>query len=243
MKRSVVAALVAGAWLVGCGGSGSLPIGANDPPGGPGVLPGDPVNPSPEEPNVRQSLWPLTTGSSWTYRITDPVRGTFDKTVEVLGLENVPETATKATAMRSTQPHLEELSWQVELDNGMVVRLREEDRKGGALARVTTWSPATVKSLARPQALNWSTASTIRELTRLDDGSQEEKERTYTWRVVAVNETVTVPAGTFTNALKVLRDRPDKDGKERIYWLVPGVGKVKEDGERLEELSSYTIQK
>ncbi|ADO71106.1 hypothetical protein [Stigmatella aurantiaca] len=246
MKRSVVAALVAGAWLVGCGGGGSLPAGANGPSDGPGALPGDPLNPnpdSPESPDVRQSLWPLTVGSSWTYRITDPVRGTFDKTVEVMGIERVPEMDVTATAMRSIQPHLEELSWQVELDNGTVVRLREEDRKGGALARVTTWSPATVKSLARPQALNWSTASTIRELTRLDDGTQEEKERTYTWRVVAVNETVTVPAGTFTNALKILRDRPDKDGKERIYWLVPGVGKVKEDGERLEELSSYTVQK
>ncbi|SEL95785.1 hypothetical protein SAMN05444354_11031 [Stigmatella aurantiaca] len=243
MRRSVVAALVAGAWLVGCGGAGGLPTDPNNPSGG---LPGDPVNPDPGGPGnpaTGQSLWPLTTGSTWTYRITDPVRGTFDKTVEALGLETVPDTNQTATAMRSIQPHLEELSWQVELSDGTVVRLREEDRKAGTVARVTTWSPATVKSLSRPQALNWSTASTIREKTQLSDGTQEEKERTYTWRVVAVNETVTVPAGTFTNAIKVLRDRPDKEGKERVYWLVPGVGKVKEDGERLEELSSYTIAK
>jgi len=243
MRRSVVAALVAGAWLVGCGGAGGLPTDPNDPSGG---LPGDPVNPDPGGPGnpaTSQSLWPLTTGSTWTYRITDPVRGTFDKTVEALGLETVPDTNQTATAMRSIQPHLEELSWQVELSDGTVVRLREEDRKAGTVARVTTWSPATVKSLSRPQALNWSTASTIREKTQLSDGTQEEKERTYTWRVVAVNETVTVPAGTFTNAIKVLRDRPDKEGKERVYWLVPGIGKVKEDGERLEELSSYTIAK
>jgi hypothetical protein len=58
-----------------------------------------------------------------------------------------------------------------------------------------------------------------------------------------VNETVTVPAGTFNNALKVQRERPDKEDSARTYWLVPGIGKVKEDGERLEELVSYDVKK
>ncbi len=62
----------------------------------------------------------------------------------------------------------------------------------------------------------------------MDDGLGEEKEQTYVWRVLAVNETVTVPAGTFTNAIRIERDRPDKEGKLRTYWLVPGIGKVKE---------------
>ena len=61
---------------------------------------------------------------------------------------------------------------------------------------------------------------------RMDDGTVDEKDRTYVWRVLAVNETVTVPAGTFNNAIKVQRDRPDKEGKERFYWLVPGIGKA-----------------
>jgi hypothetical protein len=239
MKRAILAALAAVVWLGGCGGSGgSLPTG-NDPAPSDQELPGDPVKPSPE---AAPSLWPLTTGSTWTYRITDPTRGVFDKAVEVLGPQAVPDTSTTAILVRSVQPHLEERSWQLELQNGTVVRLREEDLKAGAIVRVTTWSPATVKSLAQVQEQGWSYSSTIRELTREDTGLVEEKEQTYVWRVLAVNETVTVPAGTFTNAIKVQRDRPDKEGKVRTYWLVPGVGKVKEDGERLEELVSHTVK-
>jgi hypothetical protein len=241
MKRAVLGALAAVVWLVGCGGGGSLP------PGPGGQNPSNPELPDapsqPDKPAGAQSLWPLTTGSSWTYRITDPVRGIFDKSVEVLGPQAVPGTDMTATLVRSVQPHLEERSWQLELQNGMVVRLREEDLKAGAVIRVTTWSPATVKSLALAQQEGWSYESRIRELTRLDDGTVEEKDRTYVWRVLAVNESVTVPAGTFTNAIKVQRDRPDKEGKERFYWLVPGVGKVKEDGERLEELVSHDVKK
>jgi hypothetical protein len=246
MRRAVLAALAAAVWLVGCGGGGSLPPGGNPFPPTTPELPGLPVDPpgtDPDKPGTIQSLWPLTTGSSWTYRITEPMRGIFDKRVEVLGPQRVPDTTLTATAVRSVQPHLEERSWQVELQDGVVVRLREEDLKGGALARVMTWSPATVKSLARAQEQGWSYESTIREVTRLGDGTVEEKERTYVWTVLAVNETVTVPAGTFTNTIKVQRDRADKDDKRRIYWLVPGVGKVKEDGERLEELVSYDVKK
>lgn len=239
MKRAVLAALAAVVWLGGCGGSGSLPTGDNPTPLDQ-ELPDAPVKPSPEAP---VSLWPLTTGSTWTYRITDPLKGIFDKTVEVLGPQPVPDTNTTAILVRSVQPHLEEQSWQLELQNGTVVRLREEDLKAGAVVRVTTWNPATVKSLAQEQQQGWSYSSTIRELTREDTGLVDEKERTYVWRVLAVNETVTVPAGTFTNAIKVQRARPDKAGSERTYWLVPGVGKVKEDGERLEELVSHTIKK
>lgn len=241
MKRAIVAAVAAVVWLGGCGSGGSLPTGKSDTSNP--QLPDAPAQQVDPKPDAAPSLWPLTAGSTWTYRITDPQKGIFTKQVEVIGPQPVPDTNMTATAVRSMQPYLEELSWQVELQSGLVVRVREEDRKDGAVARVTTWTPATVKSLAQPQPQGWSYSSSIRETVRQDDGSVEEKDQTYVWRVVAENETVVVPAGTFTNAIKVQRDRPDKTGKERIYWLVPGVGKVKEDGERLEELSSYDVKK
>ena len=250
MRRWRWAALVAVACWVGCGEGGSLP-GKNETeqpatttnPDGTVTLPDIPTEKGPEPKPVEfKSLWPLTRGTRWTYRITDPTRGTFEKQVEVLGEQTVPETSMKAIAVRSLQPHLEELSWQLEL-NGVVVRLREEDRKAGALARVTTWSPATVKAIAQEQSVGWTFTSDIRELTRLGDGTTEDKDKTYVWHVEAVNETVTTPAGTFTNAIRLKRARGDKENQERTYWLVPGIGKVKEDGERLEELVSYDIKK
>lgn len=243
MKRVVVAALAAVVWLGGCGGGGSLPTSKGGADTSNPQLPDAPAQPSAPQPDAAPSLWPLTTGSTWTYRITDPEKGIFDKHVEVLGLQTVPDTTMTATAVRSVQPYLEELSWQVELQSGVVVRLREDDRKDGAVVRMTTWTPATVKSLAQLEPVGWSYSSSIREMVREDDGSVDEKDQTYVWRVLSVNETVVVPAGTFTNAIKIQRDRPDKSGKERTYWLVPGVGKVKEDGERLEELSAYDVKK
>jgi hypothetical protein len=150
----------------------------------------------------------------------------------------------KATAVRSTQPHQVELSWQIIDVNGLVVRLREEDHEENTLKKVTTWNPATVKSISREQPLGWSYTSDILEVEKhLDDGEVKDQDKTYVWRVEAVNETVTTPAGTFTNALRVKRKRGDKLGDERTYWLVPGIGKVKETGERLEELVSYDVKK
>lgn len=249
MKRWGWAALVAVTCWTGCGQGGSLPTAGGSPattkPGGTVPLPDVPGTAPDEGTTASQTLWPLTQGTTWTYRITDPTKGVFEKKVEVLGEQTVPETSMKATAVRSTQPYLEELSWQTDV-NGVVVRLREEDRKGGTVARVTTWTPATVKSLSREQPQGWTYRSNIRELERdTADGATDDKEKSYVWTVEAVNETVTTPAGTFSNAIRLKRVRGDKpqEPDPRTYWLVPGIGKVKEDGERLEELVSYDVKK
>jgi hypothetical protein len=250
MKRWGWAVLVAAGCWVGCGEGGSLPGQGDKPvvtnPDGTVTLPDIPAGTGDEDGQTRAltTLWPLTQGSTWTYRIQDPSKGTFDKRVEVMGEQVVPETTMKAIAVLSTQPNKEEMSWQLELD-GTVVRLREEDRKQGKVSQVTTWNPATVKAISKPQALGWSYTSDIRELTLADDGTLEDKDKSYVWRVVGVNETVTTPAGTFTNAIRLERKRGDKvkPDDDRTYWLVPGIGKVKEDGERLEELVSFDIKK
>jgi hypothetical protein len=222
-----------------CGDGGSLP-----PPEGP--PPGSNVDPSGQQPGeqveAQRSLWPLTTGSRWTYRITDDVKGVFEKNVEVKGLEAIPEGSGSAILVHSVQPHIEERSWQVE-NGGIVARVREEDLKEGSLVRVTTWAPGTVKSISTARELGWVHQALVREVIRdSTGGTLEDRDKTYVWRIVEVNATVQTPAGTFTGALKIERDRPDKTGKLRTYWLVAGVGKVREEGERTEELMSYEIK-
>lgn len=237
------AALAALVLAVGCGGGGSLPTEPDGAPD-PGTPPdsGTPVTPAP------QSLWPLTTGSTWTYDITDPQRGRFTKTVTVKGPGEVPgmpgTQAIQVESVQDTSPVYTELSWQQEAD-GMVNRLREEDRRDGALVRTTVWSPATLKTLSQLRELNWTyTQGAVTEKIAMGDGTvTEEPEKPYVWRVVAVNESVSVPAGAFPNALRVVRTRADQPDSERTYWLVPGVGKVKEDStDRLEELRSYSVK-
>ena len=280
MRRGVVAALAAVFWLAGCGGgAGSLPPGTNpDGSGGNIDIGGTPVdpnggngNPDPGKPQESTSLWPLTTGSKWTYLITDDpsFTGDYTKVVEVKGTSEVPGTTPKTNAVlvHSRQERMrpgnqleiyEERSWQVQLSTGLVVRVREEDfldsQANPNPIRVTQWTKrdgtptAIMKGVANEPEQGWPYRDVIREVVTLggDPNNPETKDRTYEWTAVWEEQPLTVPAGTFPRSLRLTRTKIDKDGvptKERTYWLVPGVGKVKETGERTELLQSYDIKK
>lgn len=62
------------------------------------------------------------------------------------------------------------------------------------------------------------------------------------WSVTAVDEPVTVPAGTF-KALVVRRLADSGSGTDKSFWFVRGVGKIKETGvgQQTEELLSYSL--
>lgn len=243
MKKMILAAVV-GAVCLACGGEGGLPDG---PPsgGGPGTSGTPDIPGTPEPPRAENSLWPLTQGSSWTYRITnDPLRpGEYTKKVEVLGVMEIPGThGAKAVAVKSTQPHLQELSWQLVVD-GVVLRVREEDyASDGSLLRVTSWDPLTMKALHAVQTSGWTRDETVNE--SISDGAGnvvDTKVKDFNWSVQEAAVQVTTPKATFENAVKLRRLRADKAEYERVYWLVPGVGKVREEGERTEELIDFTI--
>lgn len=220
--------------LMACGGE---PL-----PGNPDRPPENPLPPGADgdgEEEASTSLYPLSVGSSWTYRITDDVE-VFEKELEVMERGPVPDgSGLTGVRVHSTQPHLTEDSWMVERD-GLVFRVWEEDFRDGTLLRTTTWSPAIVKSVTAIPEEGWAESFTSTETVEFPAGDVQEDEKTYVWRVAGV-ESVTVPAGTFPEALKIERVRPDKPEKLRTYWLVEGVGKVKETGERLEELLRYDI--
>lgn len=224
MRRTILA--LAAAALAACGGGGG-DDGAPQPPGG--------------DPPPSGDLWPLATGARWTYRVNDPLLGVFEKVVRVEGASAVPgaATATTAVVVRDTEPTLEELSWQVR-EGGLVFRAREEDRRDGFLVRVTTWTPAELKSIAAAPAAGWIFDRTVHQAITHADGRVTEKDERFVWRVTAASERVTVPAGTF-DCVRITRVNPEKAGSERTYWLAPGVGKVRETGERLEELVSFEV--
>ncbi len=230
-----VGALALG-FLAGCGPI--EPIQANDGGNGDGSLPD-----ASEPPLTGTSLWPLTTGSTWKYQIDDPLKGRFIKDVEILGEQPIPGRNESAIVMHSAQPHLDETSWQI-ISDGVVYRIREEDRIAGALARVMTWNPAVIKSLAEPRPVGWTNAATVMETELNGTGAlMKEKQKEFVWTVEAVNATITTAAGTWDNAIRLKRGRPDKiDWEDRTYWLVPGVGKVLETGERREELIQYDVK-
>ena len=218
----ILLAAAAAAILAACGG------GAPPDDGGP--------------PPTEATLWPLGTGARWTYRVTDPLLGIFQKVVRVEGQGTVPGSGAggglPAVLVRDVEPSLDETSWQVR-DGGLVFRAREEDRRDGAVVRTTTWSPAEMKAISKLPPGGWVHDSTVHQTIAHADGTVTEKDERFVWTVAATDERVTVPAGTFDGCVRVVRTNPEKPGSERTYWLAPGVGKVKETGERTEELLSY----
>ncbi len=212
-RSSATAAVAVAAALVAC----------NDPP-------------LPAEGAGAPVLAPLETGDLWTYRITDPVTGVFEKHVEVLGPAAVPESST-AIAVRDVEPTNEEQSW-VDVQDGFLVRHREEDRKSGVLVRVTTWTPGAPKTLAVLAETGFNAQITVTENEWHPDGTISTKNPIYAFAVVATGVVVTVPAGTYT-CIQLERQRLDKLEPKRTYWLSPGVGKVREEGERIEELVDF----
>ena len=83
----------------------------------------------------------------------------------------------------------------------------------------------------------WTTSYTEVEIDLVGGTNTVSKDES--WTVEAVDESVTVPAGTFTGARAaqdhVGRRRQDATGSRK------GVGKVKEEGEQVENLTAYTL--
>jgi hypothetical protein len=63
---------------------------------------------------------------------------------------------------------------------------------------------------------------------------------TVTWTVEAVDEMVTVPAGTF-KCLRVHSTESGAKGYDSTFWFARNVGKVKETGTEVRELLGYSI--
>jgi len=226
-------------------------------------------NPNPGKPLESTSLWPLTAGSKWTYVIPDDpsFSGEYTKVVTVHGPSAVPGADVPgAVLVHSRQERMrgnlleiyEERSWQVQRTDGLVVRVREEDfldsQNNPNPIRITRWTKrdgtptAIMKGIAAEPAQGWPYLDVVREVVTLggDPNNPETKDRTYEWTAVWEDKPLTVPAGTFAKSLRLTRTKIDKEGartKERTYWLVPGVGKVMETGERTELLQSYDIKK
>ena len=58
------------------------------------------------------------------------------------------------------------------------------------------------------------------------------------WTVIADDETLEVPAGTFEH---VIHFQKSGGGSAKEYWYARGVGKLKETGSQLEELTAFEL--
>jgi len=196
-------------------------------------------------PSGEGSLFPIKTGNSWSFRTT---KGSEigNKTQTVGALEMVggtgPKSATMAFKMVTTKDDAMDKteSWQMELE-GKIVRYRElaYAPSGGAVELEEHWDPYKLRIDGTQLTVGSAYTETYRETKIMGGAAPVTANSMDTWKVVSVNESVTVPAGTFS---AVVIEKVGGTSTKR-YWFVRGIGKVKEQsGNQIEELTSYMVK-
>lgn len=234
-----------GAGGVGAGGStdpGGVPSTDGGKPtagdGGVGGLP---------DPGEVAPLLPWRVGNSWTYRITKNGVVT-EKTTEVREEEavggegpNADLLANHVTTDKGASDHTE--SWQAPsgTEPARIVRYREQafSASTGKLSSEVYYSPEKLH-------IDGTLAHTVAGASWTENYSETElvvgkppttHGTTETWTVVADDETLKVPAGTFEAVIHFRK----QGSSTKDYWYVRGVGKLKETGTQTEELTAYSV--
>jgi hypothetical protein len=184
-------------------------------------------------------------GNSWTYQVTEA--GALTSKVTTVGAlmpvgGSGPFAATMANQVTTTKGANDRtVSWQGPRGE-LVVRYREQafGASSGLLAQEEHWSPPKLHlDMAAAHLVAGASWLEIYEETKLPAvGTATVATARDRWTVVAVDQPVTVPAGSF-RAL-VLQKAGGSTAKQ--YWYVRGIGKVKETGGQTEELVSYQLQ-
>ncbi len=189
-------------------------------------------------------LLPWREGNRWTYRVTDETGAESIKTTTVGGLEPVGGVGPNAALMAykvvtKKGPKDETVSWQAVLGD-RVIRYREQSFHAatGLLEQEEHWAPHKlhVDSSAAHTRKGASWLESYSETKLAVGGQPASSQPQDRWTVLADDESVTVPAGTFRAV--VLQKT---GGSEKKYWYVRGVGKVMEVGNKTETLVSYEV--
>lgn len=185
---------------------------------------------------------PLIVGAEWSYDTSDRGGPTVNKATKVEALEDVGDRKQGTTAFRirteKNAGHV--VSWQQDLCTSIVRHREQSFDAAGVLQSDQFYVPGKLRIDETAPHLTlgaqWTAEYTEVEIDPVKGTQTVSKAET--WIVESTAETVTVPAGTFT----CLKLRKTTSGQaDKRYWFAPGVGKVKEEGEQVELLTSYAI--
>ncbi len=193
--------------------------------------------------NGEIDLFPLTVGNSWTYNITVDSNLAGQKTQTVLRTDMHPDAEGEVFVLESLKPSGSRTVSYQQKRGGDTVRYVEEIHKAsGGPPSSEVYTPYKLRV--------WNDALVVGE-QRVESYSENSKDpdgiitgefaKTEEWVVGAI-ESVTVPAGTFDDAVRIHRTTVTT-ATEKTYWFAPGVGKIREVGKgQTEELESFTVQ-
>jgi hypothetical protein len=190
---------------------------------------------------------PLAIGASWTYDTSDLGAPNVVKTSTVEALEDVGERKTGFTAYRIRTTKVGAgagagagvVSWQEDHCDG-ITRHREQTYDTNAVLLSDQFYVPGKPRVDESAAHTAMGAAWVYEYTEVEvdpvNGTHTASKRE-DWTVDAVDEMITVPAGTFST----LRVRKRTSGQaDKTYWFARGVGKIREQGEQVEILTAYT---
>jgi hypothetical protein len=231
MKRLVILLSISA-----CGGSGSDNPGAdanNQPP----------TADAPTDPTLRLEPW--STGSTWSYNLTDPAGVLAPQTGQLTTLTGPVDVGGVHAGKMALIAHIDQMVGTKDvyeaISGDLDVRYKTDfydDQHN--LTSSEFYQPYRVKLDESPahvvDGATWS--ETFTQTSTPAGGSPTTKTKTDQWRVVSANESITVADGTFT-ALHV--QRTSSSGSVQDYWYARGVGKLQETGGgQTEELASFT---
>ena len=235
MIRLMTAVALVGLSLPACGGDGG---GGNDGGGGGGAD-------AAQCPNTGR-LIPLETGASWRFRVTDLGTNAIETKIQTVGaLEDVggAKAGTMAYRVTTQKQGGTVISWQEDTGD-RILRHREQDGAGGTQTdevydayklRVDESPAHTADNATWTEVYSEIVTDTSTNMTTTTSKTED-------WTVEAVDELVTVPAGTFC-AVRIHRiSMATVGGSDKMYWFAPGVGKLRElTVDRVEELTEVTL--
>jgi hypothetical protein len=185
---------------------------------------------------------PLAIGATWTYDVSEPDTPARQKSNTVEALEDVGDRKVGVVGFRIRTEKLDgyTVSWQEDRCTSIIRHREQSFDAAGTLASDQFYVPGKLRVDETPEHLTlgarWSISYTEVEIDPVAGVKTVSKDET--WSVEAVDEAVTVPAGTFTT----LRVRKVTSGAaDKTFWFARGVGKIMEQGEQREELRAYTL--
>lgn len=244
IKRSTLAvSCVLG--MVGCGGGGDDAGTIDGAIDAPGVTVDAAIDAAPAGCPTTGRYLPLRTGGTWSYRVTDTANGTITSKTQVVGaLENIGaiHPGVMAYKLTTTKPGGTTDSWQEDVGTG--VRRHAENDLSGATQTSERYDPyrTRVDEAAAHLTTGAQWTESYTELVTVTGMPTTTTAKTERWTVVAAEENVTVPAGTYCALhLRRVSTVGGAPGSDKEYWFARGVGKIKESGAgQIEELTAAT---
>jgi hypothetical protein len=208
---------LAGALAAGCGGSAGATNSTGSETGDAAAPPGN--------------YLPLAVGMSWSYNVTGPSGAAGQGTIAVEASENAPMAGQAALRVHTTLPDGGSLAWE-QTSGSTVVRYEEQQlsQTGSVIVDKQYMPPILVLDESAAHLVSGATWTESYEQLKTPSSKGKATKEQNVWTVQAVDESVTVPAGTYT-CIRVSRNHTtSQTPSTQVEWYALGVGKVKATG-------------